>query len=66
MTASAQDPLAGFRLGDSIRDHGDHFVPVLDVHQIEVQLGPADAREVGMALDETGNRERAVQIDHCG
>jgi hypothetical protein len=66
MPAAADDPFAGLCLGHGGLDQGEDLIPVLDLHQLESQLGLADAREVDMGINESRNRQLPLQIDHLG
>ena len=64
--AAAVDPLSRLRVRHRFGDHRDDLVPRIHVHQVQLQLRAADAGEVAVALDEPGNRELSLEVDHFG
>ncbi len=60
---AAENPLPWLLLLGRLRHHRDDLVPVARLHQFEVQLGLADAHEVGMALGERRHCESARQVN---
>src|SRR5262245_4573475 len=66
MPAAAVDPLPRLRGLRRRGDHRDDLVPRRRLHQLQVQLRLAHAREMPVSLDEPGNRELTLEIDHFG
>jgi len=64
--AAAADPLPCRRLGDGGGHAGDDLLPARRAGERELEVGPADPLEVGVALDEAGDREAAGELDHAG
>ncbi len=63
MEAAAHDPGAGFCRFDSRSHHGDDVIPIAGGAEIEAYLRFADAHEVAVAFDETGDGKLTVEID---
>src|SRR5580658_7861973 len=66
MPAAANDPFAGLGLLDSAGHLGDDLVPGAGFAQVQTQAVFADAGEVPVAFDETGDGELAMQVDDLG
>src|SRR5437016_817365 len=66
MPPAADDPFPGLRLFDGARHLIDNFVPRPRLAQIEPHAKFADAGEVSMPFDESGNGEHAVKVDDLG
>ena len=64
MPSATDDPLPRSRLLRGLTHHRDNLVPALGWHQLEAELGFADAVEMAMAFDEPGNHQRAGEVDH--
>jgi hypothetical protein len=64
MPAAPDNPLSWlcglYRVGHHLHD----LIPARRARQIEAELAFADSQEVSVSLDEAGNRELAVEIDH--
>ncbi len=66
MPAAADDPFAGLGPLGGAGDLGHDLVPGAGFAQIEAEPVFADAGEVAVAFDESGNGELAVQVDDLG
>ncbi len=64
--AAAADPLARLGVRRGRGHHGDDVVPGFGLSEVELELGVADAREVGVALDEAGNGEVSFEVEDLG
>lgn len=60
--SSTADPLAWPRLVRSIADHRDDFIPVLCSGEPQLHQRVADADEMTVAFDKTGNGELAAEV----
>ena len=63
MPPTAEDPVARLRLLDGLGHHGDDLVPRFGLHQLEIELGPADAGEMCVTFDEAGNGAASLEVD---
>jgi hypothetical protein len=66
MPAAAEDPFPGLGLVGGNGHHVHHLVPIAYRGEIEDLPGAAEAQEVAVAFDETGDREPAGKLDHLG
>ncbi len=64
--APAEDPVAGLGLFGGLRDEGHDLVPGPGLGQIEDHLGGAEAREVAVALDKSGDGQGPAEIEDLG
>ena len=66
MPAAAADPLAGLGLARRGGHLLDDLAPVRGPGEVEDHLGFAQREVVGVAVDEAGDRQAAVEFDRFG
>src|SRR5215831_17399227 len=66
MPSATDDPLAGLGLFDGARHLVDDIIPRARLPQVEAHAIFAEPSEMPMALNESGDGQHPMQVDHAG
>jgi hypothetical protein len=61
---AARDPLAGFRLINSLLYAGEKIFQVSHAFQVQRHLALADAGQMSVRVGESGNHRLSTKVDH--
>ena len=63
---AAENPIARSHLACRFLHHPYHFIPVPDVHQVQVHFCLADPHKMSMSFNKTGEGEFSLKVDDLG